>query len=309
MQTGCNIFFSIAAGDVNADGKPDLVVSTTNGPCTMLNEGNGNFSSCQPDSPLQSVQQSGPTLLADLNNSGRADLLTWYDPDIGNICEGITLQALLGYGDGTFQTGPTLANNVDANCGGQTGSFNVTTGDFNGDNLPDVAMTLPNCIAGCGPVSGPGAVEVFLNTSNTLDQAPIANNASISVSGNSTQAVSGTMSASSLLNNPLKFAVVSAPAHGSVKITDAAMGTFTYVPAANFPASGDSFTFNANDGYMDSNTATVTVTASGGSQPGGGGSSKGGGAVSLGVLGILLIFCLGRRAVRLSERRLPSGLD
>jgi hypothetical protein len=36
-------------------------------------------------------------------------------------------------------------------------------------------------------------------------------------------------------------------------------GSFDYTPAANFNGS-DSFTYKANDGSLDSNVATVTIT-------------------------------------------------
>ncbi len=47
------------------------------------------------------------------------------------------------------------------------------------------------------------------------------------------------------------------PAHGTLDL--AAGGAFTYTPAANYNGT-DSFTFTANDGTVDSNTATVTIT-------------------------------------------------
>src|SRR2546430_1413871 len=51
--------------------------------------------------------------------------------------------------------------------------------------------------------------------------------------------------------------LVSSPAHGSVTLN--ANGSFTYTPAANYNG-GDSFTYKANDGALNSNVATVTIT-------------------------------------------------
>jgi VCBS repeat-containing protein len=57
--------------------------------------------------------------------------------------------------------------------------------------------------------------------------------------------------------DPLTAVKVGDPTHGSVTInTD---GSFTYTPLANYNGS-DSFTYKANDGLSDSNTATVTIT-------------------------------------------------
>ncbi|HVK07445.1 MAG TPA: Ig-like domain-containing protein, partial [Gemmataceae bacterium] len=55
----------------------------------------------------------------------------------------------------------------------------------------------------------------------------------------------------------LTAAVVANPANGSVTLN--ANGSFTYTPNANFNGT-DSFTYRANDGSANSNTATVTVT-------------------------------------------------
>ena len=58
-------------------------------------------------------------------------------------------------------------------------------------------------------------------------------------------------------NANLTFAVVDAPANGTLgTISD---GTVTYTPNLNFNGS-DTFTFKANDGVVDSNVATVSIT-------------------------------------------------
>src|SRR5262249_58877014 len=50
---------------------------------------------------------------------------------------------------------------------------------------------------------------------------------------------------------------VSSPTHGSLTLnTD---GSLTYTPNANYNGT-DSFTYRANDGHANSNTATVTIT-------------------------------------------------
>jgi len=54
----------------------------------------------------------------------------------------------------------------------------------------------------------------------------------------------------------LTYSVVTAPEHGTVSITGS---TATYTPEANYNGS-DIFTFKVNDGTVDSNTASVTIT-------------------------------------------------
>src|SRR5207247_597176 len=51
--------------------------------------------------------------------------------------------------------------------------------------------------------------------------------------------------------------LVSGPSHGSLTLN--ADGSFTYTPSANYNGT-DSFAYKANDGSLDSNVATVTIT-------------------------------------------------
>src|SRR5262249_20296085 len=51
--------------------------------------------------------------------------------------------------------------------------------------------------------------------------------------------------------------LVSGPSHGTLTLNS--NGSFTYTPAANYNGP-DSFTYQANDGNANSNTATVSIT-------------------------------------------------
>src|SRR5206468_884475 len=57
-------------------------------------------------------------------------------------------------------------------------------------------------------------------------------------------------------NSSLTYAIVVAPAHGTLS---GAAPDVIYTPAVNY-SGADSFTFKANDGSLDSNTATVSIT-------------------------------------------------
>src|SRR5207302_5693650 len=56
--------------------------------------------------------------------------------------------------------------------------------------------------------------------------------------------------------DPLTAGLVSGPSHGSLTLNSD--GSFVYTPASNFLGS-DSFTYKANDGMLDSNTAVVNM--------------------------------------------------
>ena len=84
--------------------------------------------------------------------------------------------------------------------------------------------------------------------------APVAGN--LSVTTNEDVPVAVPLSATDPDGDPLAAVIVSAPTHGVLS------GTFpnlTYTPAANYYGS-DSFTYQVNDGTVNSNTATVDIT-------------------------------------------------
>ena len=63
-------------------------------------------------------------------------------------------------------------------------------------------------------------------------------------------------------NDPLTFSKVALPAHGTlgaITPVDSTHADVTYTPALNYNGP-DSFNFKANDGAVDSNTATVSIT-------------------------------------------------
>ncbi|HZP46923.1 MAG TPA: choice-of-anchor tandem repeat GloVer-containing protein [Vicinamibacterales bacterium] len=86
------------------------------------------------------------------------------------------------------------------------------------------------------------------------NHAPVANNQSVSTPANTPLGV--TLTAADADGDPLTFAIVTAPGHGSLSGTTP---NLTYTPSAGY-FGADSFTFKANDGTADSNVATVSIT-------------------------------------------------
>jgi VCBS repeat-containing protein len=77
-----------------------------------------------------------------------------------------------------------------------------------------------------------------------------------SVTTNEDTAKSVTLGANDVDGNSLTYSIVTGPTHGTLSGTGANQ---TYTPAADYNGP-DSFTFKANDGTTDSNTATVSIT-------------------------------------------------
>ena len=139
---------SVAAADVNRDGKQDLLVTTdcfgtglcdSGGVWVLLGNGDGTF-----QTPL--VYNSGGLggsgiAVADLNGDGNLDLAVANCAASGSATcsSGIgTLAVLLGRGDGSFESAKTFA------AGGMH-AWDIAVGDVNRDDKIDVVIT--NCAA------------------------------------------------------------------------------------------------------------------------------------------------------------------
>ena len=122
-----------AIGDVNGDGKLDLVVPNTNADTALfhpdtvsvlLGNGDGTF---QSPNAFATADAPFSVAIADLNGDGKPDLA------LGNIDTSLvdTLSVLLGNGDGTFQAPQNSPMGVTP--------YSVVAGDFNEDGIPDLA--------------------------------------------------------------------------------------------------------------------------------------------------------------------------
>jgi hypothetical protein len=138
--------FGVAAGDVNGDGKLDVIAGSQDGIFVMLGDGKGNLSN-----PVDIGFGPNPTqvALADVNGDKKLDAVV-FDPLGGNFW------VLLGNGNGTFQAATQYPMGT-----AQALATSLLVADLNGDGILDVAVTgqtpLPSALF---PYS-PGTILVF----------------------------------------------------------------------------------------------------------------------------------------------------
>jgi hypothetical protein len=126
---------NLASGDLNKDGKIDLVLDTGNDISVYLGNGDGTFTA---GNVYASVATVGYVTISDLDGDGNNDIYVglanggYYEGD--NFASNLSY-ALMGNGDGTFAGAPVVSN--DGIFAAYTGT---NLGDVNGDGLPDLIV-------------------------------------------------------------------------------------------------------------------------------------------------------------------------
>jgi len=134
----------VTTADLNGDGIPDMVAADGTNVSVLLGNGDGTF---QPAVNFAAGGKATFVIVADLNGDGIPDLAV----GLGDASTSSNMVSiLLGNGDGTFQAAMQFTTGTNGNY--------IAIGDFNGDSIPDLAVTN----RGLATSSQPSTVSVLL---------------------------------------------------------------------------------------------------------------------------------------------------
>ena len=202
------------------DGKADSSIATVSITVNAVNDA--------PVADSQSVT----------TNEDTAKLITLLGTDADN--DVLTYAVVSQPSNGTLSgTAPNLTYTPNAGFSG-TDSFTFKANDGAG---------------GAGPL-GDSSMATVTITVTAVNDAPVANGQSVTTNEDMAKSIFLILSTSDAEGDALTYTVVGQPGNGTLSGT---VPNLTYTPKSNYHGS-DSFTFRANDGEADSNTATVSIT-------------------------------------------------
>ena len=151
----------LALGDVNGDGKLDVVVAGSD-TYVLLGNGDGSFQAPVVTHFGSALGQLADFKLADVNGDGKLDIVA-----VNSLGSQAVLSVALGNGDGTFRqpyafVAPAFIPN------------SLVVADFNGDGIPDAAIASSEtfCDSEGGGCYTVGGVTIFLGTGDGQFRTP-----------------------------------------------------------------------------------------------------------------------------------------
>lgn len=188
------------------------------------------------------------------------------------------------------------ANSSQGSCDHSAGIVSCELGQLSGNGgMATANITLEPTGNGGDKIRNTGSVGWAIPETGAVARTkiltpPVAHDGTITATENAT--TSGKLEGTDPDHESLTYAVVTQPTHGTVQYSTRG-GSYTYTPSSNYIGS-DSFTFKVNDGHVDSNTATISITVnkatSGGGGGGGGGRSAPLALILLSLLGLSVLL-------------------
>ncbi len=135
-------------------------------------------------------------------------------------------------------------------------SFNTSTGAFT-YTPNENSNGLDSFIYTASDDNGTSAPAIVTLSVSPVNDAPVAGD--LAFFTQEEKQLSGALAGSDIDSMTLQYTVAVYPQHGDLSLTNSSAGIFSYTPATGFNGT-DSFTYQVNDGSLNSNTATVLIT-------------------------------------------------
>ncbi|MDQ3917668.1 MAG: FG-GAP-like repeat-containing protein [Acidobacteriota bacterium] len=225
--------FSITAGDLNGDGNPDLVFSSSGGAVgVLLGKGDGTF---QPAVSYATTGSPATARLGDFNGDAKLDVAVVNSGSSGSV------GVLRGKGDGTLQ--------AVVNFPTQSSPWGLVVADLNKDGKPDV-ITTNNSI---------GRINVLLNSPSARG-ADFNATATLPVNGVTVASFTDydTTKTAASFTATINWGDAAAPSAGTV--ADNGSGGFN-VTGSHTYASAGSYAVSVQIADTDENFANASATA------------------------------------------------
>ena len=261
---------TMAVGDLNGDGKPDVAIDDPSGVELLFGQGDGTFSApvALPLSPqIQDTYDLGSIAIGDLNGDGDNDIVLSGEDGVA---------VFDGHGDGTF----SLADQTSVSAAAGLDTTELALADVNGDGTTDVIV--PSGNSGI-TASGEAGLEVLLDAPEpvqgstsepvTIDRAAAAAPVLTETSGGGTFTHSGnayTLNLGTLAFGAAATTVFSL-ANAAAAPADSFDGTFSTPTGSGFALTGASLaaaiaagqsqggiTFTADTSTPGSHSETIT---------------------------------------------------
>lgn len=279
---------SAVLADLNGDGDVDVVFADAGTEGVLLNQGGNSFAAAQAD--LSVAATSDDTLV--MSGAEISAVLSVTNTSSSLIAQGTELTI-------TLPEGVDVSTGLEA-CTLDGSTATCSLGDLSaGDSTSfTIAATVTAStgqltfgVSATSSTTDPATDNNTASVSISVNQAPVANNDSVSVEENSSVVINVLTNDSDDTGlDSSTVTVVTQPSNGSVSVSG---GNITYTPTADFTGS-DSFSYTVNDDNgVVSNTATVSISVTEKSESSGG---------STNIL-LILLAMLAIRRIQLNSRK------
>ncbi len=268
--SGGQAYVTLVVGDVNADGKPDVVTSNhCAGPCANDQHGVLGVLLGNGDGTFQAAVNYGSggyyargVVIADVNGDGKPDMVATNLCSV-SPCGSVPVGVLFGNGDGTFQSA------VVYNSGGYS-SNSLTVADVDGNGEPDVVVA-NYCLTGGNICQSDGSVSVLLHVGAKLTTTTLASSLNPSIFG---QVVTFTAKVKSAAGTPTGIVVFfdgstalgnATLANGNASVSTSLLGAGSRSITAVYQGS-QKFNSSASASFTQVVNAAMTTTSLASSQ-------------------------------------------